>query len=44
MAPTVSQAPRAVLIQRAFTLEWITVAWMTVEAAVAIGSGISPIV
>ncbi len=39
MALTGSQVPRAVLIQRAFTLEWITVVWMTVEAAVSIGSG-----
>ncbi len=40
MASTLSQEPRAALIRRAFTLEWITVAWMTVEAAVAVGSGV----
>ncbi len=39
MASTVSQESRAALIQRAFTLEWITVAWMTIEAGVAIASG-----
>src|SRR5258708_6573874 len=32
---------RAVLIQQAFRLEYITVAWMTIEAAVAIGSGVA---
>lgn len=37
---SISQEPRAALIRRAFTLEWITVAWMMVEAAVAVGSGI----
>jgi divalent metal cation (Fe/Co/Zn/Cd) transporter len=31
---------RADLIQRAFLLEWLTVGWMVVEAAVAIGSGV----
>jgi len=40
MASTISHEPRTALIRRAFTLEWITVAWMTVEAAVATGSGI----
>jgi divalent metal cation (Fe/Co/Zn/Cd) transporter len=29
------------LIQRAFRLEWLSVAWMAVEAAVAIASGIA---
>jgi divalent metal cation (Fe/Co/Zn/Cd) transporter len=32
---------RAALIQRAFHLEYLTVAWMILEAAVAIGSGIA---
>jgi divalent metal cation (Fe/Co/Zn/Cd) transporter len=31
---------RAALISRAFRLEWFTVAWMTIEAAVAIASGV----
>jgi divalent metal cation (Fe/Co/Zn/Cd) transporter len=31
---------RAVLIQQAFRLEWLTVAWMLIEALVAIGSGV----
>jgi divalent metal cation (Fe/Co/Zn/Cd) transporter len=31
---------RAVLIQQAFRLEWLTVAWMVIEALVAIGSGV----
>jgi divalent metal cation (Fe/Co/Zn/Cd) transporter len=31
---------RAALIQRAFRLEWLTVAWMVIEALVAIGSGV----
>jgi divalent metal cation (Fe/Co/Zn/Cd) transporter len=32
---------RAALIREAFRLEWLTVAWMTVEAIIAIGSGIA---
>jgi divalent metal cation (Fe/Co/Zn/Cd) transporter len=32
---------REELIERAFRLEWITAAWMVVEAAVAIGSGVA---
>ena len=31
---------RAVLIQQAFRLEWLTVAWMLIETFVAIGSGV----
>src|ERR1700680_1671983 len=31
---------RTVLIQQAFRLEWLTVAWMMIEALVAIGSGV----
>lgn len=34
-------ASRGTLIRRAFRLEWFTVAWMTVEAVVAITSGIA---
>jgi hypothetical protein len=32
---------RAALVRQAFRLEYITLAWMTIEAAVAIGSGVS---
>jgi len=39
--PTVADpAERAVLIRDAFRLEWISVTWMVIEGAVAIGSGI----
>lgn len=36
-----SHASRAQLISRAFILEWITIAWMIVEVAVAVASGIA---
>jgi hypothetical protein len=36
-----SDPERAALIREAFRLEWFTVAWMTVEAVVAIASGIA---
>jgi divalent metal cation (Fe/Co/Zn/Cd) transporter len=36
-----SQAPRSDLIRRAFHLEWLTAAWMVIEAVVAIRSGIA---
>jgi len=36
-----SPAHRISLIHQAFWLEYVTLAWMTVEAAVAIGSGIA---
>ena len=36
-----SQASRSDLVRRAFRLEWLTAVWMAIEAAVAIGSGIS---
>jgi hypothetical protein len=36
-----TDAARSDLVRRAFRLEWLTVAWMAVEAAVAIGAGIS---
>jgi divalent metal cation (Fe/Co/Zn/Cd) transporter len=32
---------RAALIKQAFRLEYLTLAWMTIEAAVAIGSGVA---
>ncbi len=35
-----SDGERAPLIAQAFRLEWFTVAWMTIECAVAIGAGI----
>jgi divalent metal cation (Fe/Co/Zn/Cd) transporter len=31
---------RTILIQRAFRLEWLTIAWMAIEALVAIASGV----
>ena len=39
-APTPTPA-RATLIRQAFRLEWMTVAWMVLEAAVAIGAGLA---
>ena len=36
-----SQASRSDLVRWAFRLEWLTAAWMAIEAVVAIGSGIS---
>lgn len=36
----VAESNRAQLVRRALWLEWITVAWMSVEAAISIGSGI----
>lgn len=33
------QFDRAVLVRAAFRLEWLTIAWMTVEAAIAIAAG-----
>jgi divalent metal cation (Fe/Co/Zn/Cd) transporter len=39
--PTLADpAERAVLIRDAFRLEWLSIAWMVIEGAVAIGSGI----
>ena len=38
--PTVTDpAERAVLIRHAFRLEWLSIAWMVIEGAVAIGAG-----
>jgi len=39
-AGSVLTQERAVLIRQAFHLEWLTVAWMIVEGAVAIGAGV----
>lgn len=36
-----SNVERAPLIAQAFRLEWFTVAWMTIEAVVAIGAGLA---
>ena len=36
-----SSKARTRLIRKAFQLEWLTLAWMSVEAAVAIGSGLA---
>src|SRR3974390_2611953 len=36
---SVTGVERAALIGEAFRLEWFTVAWMTVEAIIAVGSG-----
>ena len=35
------QTSRSDLVRHAFRLEWLTAAWMAIEAAVATGSGIS---
>src|SRR5215469_10632590 len=37
----ISPAARPDLVRRAFRLEWFTAAWMLIEAAVGIGSGIA---
>jgi divalent metal cation (Fe/Co/Zn/Cd) transporter len=36
-----SNGERASLIAQAFRLEWFTVAWMTIECAIAIGAGVT---
>jgi divalent metal cation (Fe/Co/Zn/Cd) transporter len=36
-----TETNRPDLVHRAFRLEWLTAAWMAVEAAVAIGSGVA---
>jgi len=38
----VEQARRERLIRDAFRLEWLTIVWMTIEAAVAIGQDEHP--
>jgi divalent metal cation (Fe/Co/Zn/Cd) transporter len=40
-ATTPPDAARAPFIAQAFRLEWVTVAWMTIESMVAIGAGIA---
>src|SRR6516162_158549 len=42
-APTVAIQPndRLTLVREAFRLEWLTIGWMTVEAVVAIASGLT---
>lgn len=39
-ATVLPDATRAPLIAQAFRLEWFTIAWMTIESAVALGAGI----
>jgi divalent metal cation (Fe/Co/Zn/Cd) transporter len=39
--PALPDPVRALLIAQAFRLEWFTIAWMMIEAAVAIGSGVA---
>jgi hypothetical protein len=39
VSPSLVTIDRTALIREAFRLEYITLAWMTVEAGVAIGSG-----
>ncbi len=39
--PEALEFERGALIRTAFELEWLTVAWMVIEAAVAIGAGIA---
>jgi divalent metal cation (Fe/Co/Zn/Cd) transporter len=39
-ATALPDGERAPFIARAFRLEWFTVAWMTIESAVAIGAGV----
>lgn len=40
-SPTSAADGRALMIEQAFRLEYLTLAWMTVEAAVAIGAGVA---
>jgi hypothetical protein len=40
MSTVADPAKRAVLIRHAFRLEWLSIGWMVIEGAVAIGSGI----
>jgi hypothetical protein len=41
LSAAIPGAERAAFIRRAFRLEWFTVAWMTIEAIVAIASGVA---
>ena len=40
MTTVADPTERTLLIQDAFRLEWLSIAWMVIEGAVAIGSGI----
>jgi hypothetical protein len=40
-SPSDATSDRLALIRQAFQLEYLTLAWMTIEATVAIGSGIA---
>jgi divalent metal cation (Fe/Co/Zn/Cd) transporter len=40
-SPSAAPDDRTAMIRQAFRLEYITLAWMTIEAAVAIGSGVA---
>jgi hypothetical protein len=39
--PPKASGEREALIREAFKLEWLTIGWMSVEAVVAIGSGLA---
>ncbi|MGO8777586.1 MAG: cation transporter [Rhodomicrobium sp.] len=39
--PSKTQPDRSALIREAFRLEWLTIGWMTVEAVVAVASGLA---
>jgi divalent metal cation (Fe/Co/Zn/Cd) transporter len=41
LTTVIPETARAPLIEEAFRLEWFTVAWMVIEAAVAIGAGVA---
>ena len=41
IAPAEPAPERADLIRRAFRLEWLTIGWMIIEAAVAIGAAVA---
>jgi hypothetical protein len=41
LTTVIPETSRAPLIVEAFRLEWFTVAWMVIEAAVAIGAGVA---
>ena len=39
--PSKPPGEREALIREAFRLEWLTIGWMSIEAVVAIGSGVT---
>ena len=41
LKPEALESERSALVRTAFELEWLTLAWMIVEAAVAIGAGLA---